>query len=255
MVSPSSRHTRISQEGKEGLRGEMQMVILAGGLGTRMRPLTEGTCKSMLRVKDKPFLEYQIELMRENRVTDILLCVGHLSHQIKEYFDDGKRFGVVIRYSEESGGLLGMAGALKNAVPLLSDEFLAMNGDSYLRLDYGDVMSYFQNRNKLALAVVYKNGEPRYRNNIAIEGEMICIYDRNNKSGEMAYIDAGLWAMRKRALSLIPTSCIASQDEFFNKLIERDELLAFETRQHFYEIGSFHGLDEFSRFIERGVRR
>jgi len=231
------------------------MVILAGGVGTRMRPLTEGRPKAMIMIEDKPFLEHQIELLRENRVTEIVLCVGYLADQIKDYFGDGTGFGVDIRYSEEKGQLLGMAGALKNAEPLLSEEFLAMNGDSYLLLDYAEIVSYFKKRGKLALMVVYRNLDRYKERNVAIEGELVTIYDRNEMLPWMKYIDAGLWAFRKDALSLIPQHCAVSQEEFFHRLIERNALLAFEVSQRFYEIGSFDGLTEFSQLIEGGITK
>lgn len=233
----------------------MQMVILAGGLGTRMRPLTEERPKAMIMIEDRPFLEYQIELLRKNGIKEIVLCVGYLADQVKDYFGDGTGFGVDIRYSEEQGQLLGMAGALKNAEPLLAEEFLAMNGDSYLLLDYAEIMSCFKRRNELGLMVVYRNHN-RYRaSNVAIEGEMVTIYDRNERLPLMTYIDAGLWALRKRALSLIPQCRPVSQDEFFYKLIERNQLLAFEVSQRFYEIGSFSGLAELRQLIQGGITR
>lgn len=233
----------------------MQMVILAGGMGTRMRPLTEGRPKAMIMVDNKPFLEYQIELLKKHRITEIVLCVGYLADQIKDYFGDGGRFGVEIRYSEEKSQLLGMAGALKNAEPLLAEEFLAMNGDSYLLLDYAEIMSYFKGRDELALMVVHRNHDPYRASNVAIEGDLVTIYDRNKIVPWMRYIDAGLWALRKRALSLIPPNRAVSQEEFFHKLIERKQLLAFRVSQRFYEIGSFSGLAEFSQLIEGGITR
>lgn len=231
----------------------MQVVILDGGMGTRIRPLTEGQPKAMIMVEDKPFLEYQIELLRKNRVAEIVICVGHLADHIKDYFGDGAGFGVDIRYSEEKGKLLGMAGALKNAEPLLAEEFLAMNGDSYLLLDYAEIMSCFKKRGELGLMVAYRNHD-RYRaSNVAIEGELVTVYDSNKISPEMTHIDAGLWAFRKRALSLIPPRCPVSQEQFFRKLIEGNHLLAFEVSQRFYEIGSFSGLAEFSQLIQGGI--
>lgn len=230
----------------------MQMVILAGGLGTRMRPVTEKVPKSMLLIQGKPFLEYQIDLLRRNGVTDIVLCVGYLAGRIKEYFSDGGEFGVRIRYSEEEERLLGMAGALKKAEPLLWDECLAMNGDSYLPLDYVDVMSYFKKRDKLGLMVVYENRDRFDKSNVVIEGELVKTYDRNRRCPGMIYIDAGFWALRKKALALIPPQRPVLQDEFFHELVGRNELLAWETRQRFYEIGSFRGLEEFGQFVGRG---
>jgi len=230
----------------------MQMVILTGGLATRLHPLTQRVPKAMIKIQGKPFLEYQIELLKRNQITDILLCVGHLAEQIKSYFRDGKDFGVNICYSEERGGLLGTGGALKNAEPLLNEEFFLMNGDSYLMLNYEEIASFFKTRNKLALMVVYKNYNKYDRSNVIVEGGMVKAYDRKRRSPQMIHIDVGLSIVKRQALALIPKGKPALLDELWVKLIAQKQLLAFETRQRFYEIGSFDGLREFEQLIKKG---
>ena len=105
----------------------MQVAILAGGLATRLRPLTQDQPKSMVRVLGRPFLEYQLEFLRRNGITAVVLCIGYLGEQIEGYFGDGGGFGVDIRYSREDKPL-GTAGALKNARGLLADEFFTLYG-------------------------------------------------------------------------------------------------------------------------------
>ncbi len=114
----------------------MQTVILVGGLATRLRPLTETLPKAMLPVCGRPFLEYQIDLLRKSGMTKILLCVGYRGEEIEKHFGDGSRFGVRLSYSWEREMLLGTGGALRNAAPQLEDEFLVLYGDSFLMLDY-----------------------------------------------------------------------------------------------------------------------
>ena len=120
------------------------MVILAGGLGTRLRPFTSEVPKALIPIGGKPFLHHQIDLLKRRGIRDIVLCVAHLGEQVKDYFGDGSWLGVRIKYSEEEGHLLGTAGAIKNAEPLLSDDFFLMYGDSYLMIDYREVMRYFR---------------------------------------------------------------------------------------------------------------
>jgi MurNAc alpha-1-phosphate uridylyltransferase len=231
----------------------MQVVILAGGLGTRLRPLTNRVPKSLIEIHGKPFLEYQIELLKHNEINDIVLCVGHLAEQIKDYFRDGKVFGVDIQYSEEDKELLGTAGALKKAEPLLEETFFVLDGDSYLPLDYAEVMSYFKERDKLALLVVYRNYNRYDRSNVVIDAEMVKVYSREKQVPSMIYIHAGLSIVTKEALALVPDGQPVSQDELWSKLISRNELLAFETDCRFYEVGSFSGLEEFRQLMgQRG---
>ena len=225
------------------------MVILSGGLGTRMRLLTKRVPKSMIMVRDKPFLWYQLELLKKHQIYNIVLCAGYLGNQIKEYFKDGKEMGLNIQYSEEKE-LLGTAGALKKAEPLLNEEFFVMNGDSYLMFDYAQIMSFFKKRNRLALMVVYKNFNQFETSNVITNGELVKLYDRSKRSSQMIHVDAGLYIFRRQVAADIPANFKILLDEIFAQLIEQNELLAFETSQRFYEIGSPGGLKEFGKLME-----
>ena len=125
----------------------MQLAILAGGLGTRLGPLTANTPKSLVPVLGRPFLEHQIGLVRNAGIKRLVLCIGHYGQRIIERFGQGQAYGVEIVYSQEGEQLLGTGGALKNAEPLLDDAFMMMWGDSYLLLDY---------------AAVWRNGWPSH---------------------------------------------------------------------------------------------
>lgn len=234
-------------------RGEMmQAVILVGGLGARLKPLTEEIPKSMIQIQGKPFLEHQLNLLRQGGISDIVLCVGYLGEKIKEYFGDGKGFGVKIRYSEETEKLLGTAGALENARDLLDDAFFVTFGDAYLILDYRGVIQYFKKFNKLGLMVVYKNFGRYDRSNVVVEEDLIKVYDKRRRAPDMVYIDFGVSVLRKKALDLVPKGKVIDLEKFCHELIKRKELLAFETQQRFYEVGSQKGLNEFERLVSSG---
>jgi len=227
----------------------MQVAILAGGLATRLRPLTEGTPKSMVMIQGRPFLEYQLDFLRKSKVTNVVLCVGYLGEPIENYFGDGRKFGMNITYSYESKQLLGTAGALKKAEKLLEDPFLTMYGDSYLSLDFADALSYFKSQNKLALMSVYKNYDRYERSNTVIEGGLVKKFSKKEKTKGMVYIEYGANIFRKAVLELIPEGLPYSLEELFPELIRRKELLAYEVRERFYQIGSPEGLEEFKRHV------
>lgn len=227
----------------------MQIAILTGGLATRLQPLTEKIPKSMIMIEGKPFLQYQLEFLKKGDITDIVLCVGYLSEQIKTYFGDGKRFGVNIKYSRESERLLGTGGALKNAETLLEKEFFVMYGDSYLFLNFEAVMLHFQKFNKPALMVVYKNFDKYDKSNAAVEKGMVKKYDKKHKTNDMVYIDYGVSILRKKVLDMVPENQVYSLEELFTTLIKQNEMLAFETKKRFYEIGSYSGLEEFKKYV------
>lgn len=227
----------------------MQIVILAGGLATRLRPVTENIPKSMIRVDGKPFLQHQIELLKENGLEDIVLCVGHLSQMIKDYFGDGRKFRVRIRYSDEGENLLGTGGALKNAEPLLKDEFFLMYGDSYLLFDYQRIESYYKKFRDFCLLTVYKNHNLYDKSNIRLKDSLVTAYDKTNPDGKLIYIDAGLSILRKEVLNQIPLVTPSPLEELYQKIIAKREMLAYEVSQRFYEIGSAQGLKEFENLI------
>lgn len=226
----------------------IQVVILAGGQGTRLGEVTKGRPKSMVLVRGRPFLEYQLELLKAQGIRDVVLCIGHLGEQIGRYFGNGERIGLDIRYNLEDRPL-GTAGALKNAASLLNDTFFTMYGDSYLFLDFRHVMSYFQSQKKLALMTVYRNHDYYDRSNAATQGNLVKKYSKQERTPDMVYIDYGANIFRKEVLSLVPEDQPYRLEELFPRLIERGELLAFEVRERFYEIGSLQGLRDFKKYV------
>jgi NDP-sugar pyrophosphorylase family protein len=228
------------------------MVILAGGLGTRMRPLTDELPKVLIPVNGKPFLHHQIELLKEHGIRDIVLCVGHLGGLIRTHFGQGDWLGVRIRYSEERGALLGTAGAIKNAEPLLEDDFFLLYGDSYLQVDYGEVMRYFRRFGAQGLMVVYHNSNRLEPSNVVVRDGRVAVYDKEGKTPGMQYINYGLSVLRKEALRLVPGGRPFSQEELYCLLIEQGQLLAWEAGHRFYEIGSRQGLAEFRELVASG---
>jgi NDP-sugar pyrophosphorylase family protein len=222
----------------------MQVAILAGGLGTRLGRLTEGRPKSMVPVAGRPFLDHQIELLREHGVDDVVLCVGHLADVIRDHVGDGRRLGIRVRVSDEGDRLLGTAGALKWAEPLLAERFLVLFGDSYLRLDYGAVMARLGASGRLAVMVVWKN-DGYETSDVAIDGDLVVGYGAGTPG--MTYINYGLSALRREALADLAAGRPCSLQELYAPLIAGRQLGAFEVAERYYEIGSPRGLEEFER--------
>ena len=227
----------------------MQVAILAGGLATRLRPLTAKIPKSLLQIQSKPFLEYQLDFLKRGGVKDIVLCVGYLGEQIEEYFGNGRRFGVNIKYSYDGDKLLSTAGALKNAHNLLEDTFFTIYGDSYLFLDFSVIMSYFKSQDKLALMTVYKNYNRYDKSNTVIAGNLVKYYSKKEKTEGMVYIEYGANIFKKEVLEFIPEGQLYALEALFPRLIAQEELLAYEVSKRFYQIGSPEGLEEFKRYI------
>jgi len=227
----------------------MQVAILTGGLATRLGDLTRNQPKSMLKIRGKTFLEYQLELLSRAEIKNIVLCIGHMGGQIERHFGNGRNYGVNIEYSLEDE-LLGTAGALKKAEALLNDVFFTMYGDSYLFLDFRATMRYFKSLNKLALMTVYKNYDQYDRSNTVVEGNLVKKFSKKERTEGMVYIEYGANIFNKEALNMIPENQFYSLDDLLSRLVEMDELLAFEVKERFYEIGSPQGVKEFEDYIK-----
>ena len=224
---------------------------MAGGKATRLYPVTKTVPKSMIKIYGKPFFTYQIELLKKNNINNIVMCVGTFSEQIMDYFGDGKKFGVSIKYSiEKPNNLLGTAGALKNAQQYLEDAFFVMYGDSYLPINFNIIYDTFEKSGKLALMTIYKNNNNFDTSNVAINDNLVTIYDKFDTNKNLEYIDYGLLILKKQVLGIIPPRKFVNLDFLINKLIEKKELLAHEIKERFYEIGSLDGIKHFENYIK-----
>jgi N-acetyl-alpha-D-muramate 1-phosphate uridylyltransferase len=228
----------------------MQAIILAGGLGTRLRPITESIPKALVPVCGRPFLEYQLGFLKRNGVDEVILCVGYLGDLVEEHFGDGRRFGLTIRYGFERDRLLGTAGAVKNVEGLLARTFFVVNGDTYPPIDFVRVMESFLARDRLGLMVVFRNEDRWDRSNVVVDGDVVSAYDKSHKLPEMAYIDFGVSVFRREAFARLPAGVSIDLSTVYHHLITHKQLLAYETSQRFYEVGSPPGLREFETLVE-----
>jgi NDP-sugar pyrophosphorylase family protein len=222
----------------------MQVVILAGGLGTRLGALTRTMPKPMAPVAGAPYLEHQLRLLAERQLTDVVLLTGYLGEQIEQYFGDGRALGLRLRYSREMQPL-GTGGALRQAGALLAESFLVIYGDSYLPIDYRAVGNLLRaDPNAAAVMAVYRDaaGETGVRPNVALgPGGLALRYDKRaaTEDAELRYIEAGVVALRRTVLKLIPPAGAASlEQEVFPLLVQRGQLLVYPTARRFYDIGT-----------------
>lgn len=227
----------------------MQIAILAGGLGTRLRPVTETIPKCMAQIGGQPFLYHLLNLLRDKGADEIILCTGYLGEQVADYFGDGRGVRLKLYYSRENNGLLGTGGALKLAEPLLQDKFLIVNGDTYLDIDYAEVYREFS-RSAASAYIVAAPAADNARRDLAIDSALFVTgYDKTDVSG-MDYVNAGVMGLRREALSgIIPGQPASLEQDIFPRLIARRQVKAHITTQRFYDIGSFAGLGNFEESL------
>jgi len=225
----------------------LPVAILAGGLGTRLYPLTERVPKALLEINGEPFLAHQFRLLRARGIERVVLLIGQHGDRIREFAGDGARFGLAIAYSEDGPALLGTAGAVRNALPLLGDEFFVLYGDSYLPCSYIDVAAAFHSAGQPGLMTVYGNQGRWDSSNVEFADGRILAYDKKNRTARMQYIDYGLGVFSRAAFEGAPHTDLA---DVYGDLLQRGQLAAHEVHERFYEIGSFEGIREISGYLK-----
>lgn len=227
------------------------VAILAGGCAKRLYPITKTIPKAMVEVAGKPFIAHQLYLLKRNGFKNVIICSSHLSKQIEDFIRDRKNFGLSVRFSVDGKKLLGTAGAIKKALPLLTDVFLVMYGDSYLDIDFQSVIDYFSSHDKKGLMTVLKNKNRWDKSNIVYENGDIVSYDKKICDKKMEYIDYGLGMLRKSAFDEIDKKEAFDLVELYRGLIQKKQMLGFEVKNRFYEIGSPTGLAETERYLSK----
>lgn len=227
-----------------------QAVILAGGVGTRLRPLTYKIPKPMALVSNRPFLEYLIEMLKENGISEIVLLLGYLSEKIVEYFEDGSNFGVNIRCS--IGDVSFETGTrIKNAEYLLDDFFLLMYCDNYWPLNLKKLLEFYTEYEVLAMVTVYTNKDGMKRNNILVDEEGYVIkYDKSRKAKNLNGVEIGFFIINKKLLELMPNYNFSFEKEILPLLIEKRELCGYQTDHRYYSISSLERLQLTEKFLQ-----
>ena len=227
---------------------DFPVAILAGGLATRLRPITETIPKALVTVAGEPFLAHQLRLLHSRGIRRVVLCVGYRGEMIESEFKEA-RHEVKIEYSFDGPRLLGTGGALKQALPKLGNKFFVLYGDSYLPIDYEYVARAFSESNKLGLMTVFKNQGRWDSSNVIFDGRNIQCYDKKNRSPEMEYIDYGLGVLRLEALAEWPAAEPFDLADVYQNLIKKNQLAGVEVKQRFYEAGSKSGLAELDSIL------
>jgi MurNAc alpha-1-phosphate uridylyltransferase len=230
------------------------VVILAGGLATRLGELSKAVPKALVDVNGEPFVLHQLRMLKDRGVSQVLLCVGYLGEQIMERVGNGWNLGLTVQYSFDGPRLLGTGGAIKKALAKLDGPvFFLLYGDAYLECDYAAVQSAFEANGKLGLMTVFRNEGQWDASNIEFAEGRILAYDKKNPTPNMRYIDYGLGMFRKDAFASVPADepydlAVLQQD-----LLRTDQLAAYEVFDRFHEIGSLTGLEETRRYLAKKI--
>ncbi len=230
----------------------LPVAILAGGLASRLRPITETIPKALVEVAGEPFILRQLDYVRRQGISRVVLCVGFLGEQIEAVVGDGAACGLSVSYSQDWPTLMGTGGALRQALPLLDSQFLVLYGDSYLPIDFASVERAFLNSGKPALMTVQRNADQWDKSNVLFVDNVIVEYNKRAPTPSMRHIDYGLGAISAQVLADENMAGPFDLADVYHRLSISGQLAGYEVHERFYEIGSHQGLAEAANYFKDG---
>jgi MurNAc alpha-1-phosphate uridylyltransferase len=228
---------------------KLPVAILAGGMATRLHPITETIPKALVDVAGKPFIVRQLDYLKRQGVTRVVLCVGFLGEEIQAVVGDGSAIGLSVSYSQDWPKLMGTGGALRQALSLLDSQFLVLYGDSYLPIDFANVEQTFLNSGKPALMTVQRNEDQWDKSNVLFQDGVILEYNKRAPTPGMRYIDFGLGAISAQVLANEDAAEPFDLADIYHRLSVSGQLVGYEVCERFYEIGSHKGLKEATEYF------
>lgn len=228
------------------------IAVIAGGLGTRLYPITKTIPKSLVDIAGESFLDWQLRLFARRGITRVVLCVGHFADQIEDHLKRRGSCGLDVQLSYDGDSRLGTGGAVRRALPLLGDDFLVTYGDSYLDIDYRAVTEAFRATADPALMTVFRNEDCWDHSNVEFDGTLVQVYDKSRRTPRMAHIDYGLLAMRREAFDPWLDHPAFDLADLLGPLASAGRLVGFEVFDRFYEIGSVQGIADLERYLAAG---
>jgi NDP-sugar pyrophosphorylase family protein len=227
----------------------LPVAILAGGLATRLRPITEKIPKALIEVAGKPFIFHQLQYLRKEGIKKVVLCVGYLCAMIQKEVGDGSKFDLDISYSYDGDFLLGTGGSIKKALPLLDENFYVLYGDSFLPIHFAPIEELFLKSKKPALMTVILNENKWDKSNVVCKDGLILEYNKKEFKSAMKFIDYGLGILSKSLFDKYEGKVAFDLADLYHLLSIENELAGFEVHERFYEIGSHQGIKETELYL------
>lgn len=228
-----------------------QAVIIAGGLGTRLKPFTETNPKPMFPFENKPFIVYLIEQIRDFGIDRVLILVGYLSEKIIEYLGNGERYGVHISYDitpveYETGK------RIKSAEHKLEEEFLFMYCDNYCPINYKKLYLEYKNNQALIQITAYTNRDDYTKNNLMISSDgAVILYDKKRANKNSKGVDIGYAIINRKVLELLPEDNVNFEAYIYPKLISNNKMYATMCEHRYYSVGSWERIELTKEFFKK----
>lgn len=228
-----------------------QAVILAGGRGVRLKPLTDDRPKPMIEFHGRPFLEYLVELLRAQGFRRILMLLGYLPEVIQDHFGDGNRWGVEIEYAVTNAGDE-TGWRIKQAESRLDPVFMLLYCDNYWPMCFDALWRQYLSKNVLALVIVYQNADGYTRDNLIVDAEgYVTVYDKSRTAPGLKGVDIGFFILKREVLDLLPRENVSFEEVVYPQLVAMRQLCAYVTNHRYYSVGSHDRLPATEEFLRR----
>ena len=228
----------------------LPVALIAGGLATRLKLLTEDIPKSMIRVAGRPFIDWQLIWLKSQGIEDVIICAGHFAAQLKNHVGKGENFGLQVRYSFDGPTQLGTGGALKKALPLLGDYFYVLYGDSLLPVDLLPIEDKFFQNDRTTLMAVIKNQDRWDKSNVEYSDGRVIHYNKKNPTKNMEFIDYGISVLNRNSFTDQKFGAIFDLADVYKDLSKQGNLLGYEVFDRFYEVGSIDGIRQTESYLK-----
>jgi NDP-sugar pyrophosphorylase family protein len=233
----------------------LQCAILAGGRGTRMRPMTDLSPKALVPVLGTPFADWQLRKLAAQGVERVVYSIGYRGDMLRQYVADGSRYGLAVTWVDEGTQLRGTGGAVRLALDrgALDEAFFVMYGDSYLLADLRPVERAWRSSGLPALMTVIRNENRWDRSNAIYEDGRVTLYDKSRPQqllAQMRWIDYGLSVLTRDVVA-DGFSCEGVGDlaDLMQQVSRNGQLAGLEVAERFYEVGSPQGLRDLEEYL------
>jgi N-acetyl-alpha-D-muramate 1-phosphate uridylyltransferase len=227
----------------------LPVAVLAGGLATRLESIAESIPKSLLVIAGRPFIFHQLELLKRQGVSRVVLCLGHLGDQVKGAVGDGREFGIAVDYSFDQEVLLGTGGAIRHALPKLGESFFVLYGDVYVRCSFAEVQAAYERSHCPALMTVLRNRDHWERSNVLFSNGRLHEYDKWSPRPEMEHIDYGVGVFSAPVFDRYRDRQVFDLADCYRELSLNGQLAGFEVEKSVLEIGSPQGIRDTEDFL------
>ena len=242
----STSSERVSSEAGAAV---FPVVVLAGGLATRLRPITETIPKCLVEINGVPFIDIQLRQLASQGVTRVIVLIGYLGEMVLEYVGDGSRYGLEVVFVPDGPRLLGTAGALRAALNHLPETFFVLYGDSYLRCSYQAIQELYLESGRSVLMTHFRNNRQWDTSNVRFVDGTVEAYSKRSVTPDMNHIDYGLMVFKRDIIEAVPAGQEYDLATVLEERVHSQAVVGFEVLDRFYEIGSHDGLRDLSDFL------